>query len=171
MDKLSKLKQQLRQVSRTGVESSKSFLIGGKVTAVDVDSCSVDVNGFVVEDVKLKAVGNGTNTFLVIPKIGSDVMMISIDGTLDSLWVLKIDELSMLTIYQDGIKIEIDIESGKVGIKNNSVSLYGLFDQLATLLNGFTLNHPQGPTTGLMPPTQTAVQQFETAFNQLLKDI
>lgn len=167
MEKIKKLKAQLKDA----VNAKPLYPIYGVVKSVSGDTCTVQVGDLELTDVRLKATADGAETLLLIPAVNSRVMMLSSDGSIDNLTIVKIDKVAQVKFSNNGLVLDFDSQSGKLGIKNNSVSLYGLFDQLATLLNGFTLNHPQGPTTGLMPPTQTAVQQFETAFNQLLKDI
>src|SRR5690606_30075826 len=116
-------------------------------------------------EVRLKStVSEGVTYLLQIPAVGSNVTLLSSDGTLKNLFVILFDDVEKFQFSHGGLKIDFDGTDGKVSIKNNSVSLYGLFNQLTNLLNGFTLNHPQGPTTGLMPPTMAAVQQFGISF-------
>lgn len=167
MDKIKKLREQLKGV----VNAQPIYPVYGIVKAISGDTCTVQVGDLELTDVRLKATADGSENLLLIPAENSNVMMLSSDGSIDNLTIVKMDKVARIKFSQNGLVLDFDSETGKLGVKNNSVSLYGLFDQLTTLLNGFTLNHPQGPTTGLMPPTQAAVQNFQTSFNQLLKNI
>jgi hypothetical protein len=168
MDKISELKRRLKLT----VGSDPNLPIQAKIVSAEGETCTVELaDGFQLSDVRLKAtVSDGENYLILTPAEGSDVTLLSSDGTLKNLFVVLADDIEKFRFSHGGLKIEFDGTDGKVSIKNDSVSLYGLFDQLTNLLNGFTLNHPQGPTTGLMPPTMAAVQQFGISFKQLLKD-
>jgi len=168
MDKVSELKRRLK----LAVGSDPNLPIQAKIVSVEGETCTVELaSGFQISEVRLKStVSEGETYLLQIPKVGSDVTLLSSDGTMGTLFVILFDEVEKFQFSHGGLKINFDGTDGKVSVKNNSVSLYGLFDQLTTLLNGFTLNHPQGPTIGLMPPTMAAVQQLGISFKQLLKD-
>lgn len=167
MNKLKQLKYQLRKV----VSANPVYPVMGVVKSIQGDTCTVEVGGLELSGVRLKATADGSQNFVLIPAINSNVMMISLDGSIDNLTIVKMDKVAKILFEENGLKLDFDSETGKLGLKNNSTSLHQLFSDLTNLLNGFTLNHPQGPTTGLMPSTMAAVQQFQTSFNQLLKNI
>ena len=141
------------------------------VTAVTGETCTVKFGVLELEDVRLKATVNGATDYLLLePAIGSKVLVASLTGTdLAELAVVQVDAVARFRYVQKGLEIDIDSGDGKVSVKNAGVSLLDIFDSLKTLLNGFKVNTPAGPSAGLLPDTTAAIVQFETKFKQLLK--
>lgn len=79
------------------------MLLLAKVVSVNGDTCSVDVDGLVLTDVRLRAVVNGENSKLLItPKVGSHVLLADQSGNMSQLAVIGYSEIE---------KIEVDTES------------------------------------------------------------
>ncbi len=141
-----------------------------QVKAITGQSCTVVYGDLELTEVRLQATINGnTNTVLVIPKIGSSVLVGSLTGDLKELVVLKVDELQKIQVLQDGVTIEFDFTTGKLEVSNSGVSLKGLFQQLVDLLKAFKVFTPTGPSGTALPTTVTMINQFETDFKKLLK--
>lgn len=164
-DKIAKLKQQLRDL----VAANPNLPIDGIVKSVSDDVCSVEIDGFLLSDIRLKASADGTDNLLIIPKIGSRVLMLSSDGTIDNLTVLKCDAASKIIFNENGLQVEIDSEAGKVKIENEETSLKALFEQLTDILKTLKVFTPVGPSGNPLPDSIVKIEQFENDFKTILK--
>lgn len=169
MNKIAEIKKKLKEV----VSANPNYPIIGKVTAVDGESCSVVlVGGLELSDVKLSAtVRESADYLLLVPAIGSDVLMLSGDGTLSNLYVIKVDQIAKFKFSQNGLKVNFDSIDKKVNIENESGSLKDLFSDLANILTNLkvaviTEGAPSGTIT---PDVEVLVTNFSTAVNSLLK--
>lgn len=145
-------------------------LLNAEVKEITGESCTVVVDGLELTEVRLKATINGdSDGLLLIPKVGSMVLLGSLTGDLKDLAVLSIDQMEQLQYKQSGLSVVIDSTDKKVSIENDSTSLKALFQGLADLLKQFKVTTPSGPSTALLPDTMQAVIQFETDFKKLLK--
>lgn len=166
MDKYAKLVEVLRRATKTDTMP----LINAVVQSVAGDTCTVLWGELELTDVRLKAtIGGGTDSLLIVPKAGSNVLLGSLTGDLKDLAVLRVDEMESLSYQQGGLTVEIDSTDGKLKAANGSTSLKDIFQELADLLKSFALSTPAGPTSGILPPTAQAITQFETDFKTLLK--
>ena len=164
-DKIAKLKQQLRDL----VAANPNLPIDGIVKSVSGDVCSVEVDGFLLSDIRLKASADGTDNLLIIPKIGSRVLMLSSDGTIDNLTVIKCDAASKIIFNENGLQVEIDSEAGKVKVQNEETSLKALFVQLTDILKTLKVFTPVGPSGNPLPDSIVKIEQFENDFKAILK--
>lgn len=165
-DKIAQLKSNLRTI--IGADPGRP--IAGMVTKVAGDTCTVMLQeGFEVSDVRLKATADGSDNFLIIPKIGTSVMMLSGDGTMDTLAVIKCDVAEKIFYNENGLLVEIDSKTGKVKLENNQTSVRTLFQQLTDLLRGLKVFTPAGPSGTLLPDSVMKLNQFENDFKSILK--
>ena len=166
-DNLSKIKTALVKA----VNANPNLPITGIVESVADDYCSVILmSGLKLTDVKLKATVKYEDNYLLLqPKVGSTVVLMSLSGSLENLAVIKYDEVEKIAYKQNGLEVIIDSTDKKVSIKNTSVSLVDILDDLATLLKQFKVATPSGPSTNVLPDTIARITEFETAFNSLLK--
>jgi hypothetical protein len=145
-------------------------LINAEVTEVTGESCTVKYGELELTEVRLKATINGNgDKLLMLPKVGSMVLIGSLTGDLKSLAVLRVNELEKLEYEQNGLKIGVDSTDGKLSIQNNSINLKDVFQGLTDLLKQFKVTTPSGPSTAILPDTMQAVMKFETDFKNLLK--
>lgn len=165
MDKVAELKKRLRAI----MPPSPVITLDGEVTEVENDTCSVMVGDMELVDIRLKATSNGKNSILTIPKVGSHVLMISTDGSIDNLTIVKCDEVSKFIYNENGLFIEIDSETGKIEIKNKAVSLKDLFQKSADIKKNIKVSTPMGPSGTPLPDVLLMIQDFETSFKSLLK--
>lgn len=167
MDKTAEIKKKLQET--VGVKPN--FPFHGTVTQVTGETCKVKLaSGMVISDVRLKATVNGSNDFVMFtPTVGSDVLLLSGDGTLNNVSVIKIDKVSKFAYKQGNIEIVADSEDNKVLVKNDNTNLYELFDKLTTILKEFKVFTPVGPSGTALPPVVVKINEFETKFKQLLK--
>lgn len=166
MDKYKKLIAALQNIAPVPMVP----LLPVQVKAITGESCTVEFGDLELTDVRLKATINGAdNSLLLLPKVGSTVLVGSLTGDLKDLAVLKIDELQKINYVQDGLQLTVDATDNKVSVSNEQVSLYSLMQQLVDLLKAFKVYTPAGPSGTALPDTLAAILQFEVSFKQLLK--
>lgn len=168
-DKIAEIKKKLQEV----VGANPNYPIVATVTKVDGETCSIKlVSGLELSDVKLSATVSESEDYLLFePKIGTDVLVLSGDGTLSNLYVIKVDQIAKFKFSQNGLKVEFDSTDKKVKIENGSVSLKDLFTDLANIIINLKVNvlAPNAPSSTITPDVIAMVNQFSTAVNSLLK--
>lgn len=169
MDKIAEIKKRLKEV----VDANPNYPIVGTVKAVDGETCSVKlVSGLVLSDVKINASVTGSADYLILePAINSDVLMLSGDGTLSNLYLIKVDQIGKFKFSQSGMKVEFDSIDKKIKIENGTVSLKDLFADLSTILNNLKVGVVAvgAPSGTITPDVVTLVSNFSTKVNALLK--
>ncbi|HCM34131.1 hypothetical protein [Chryseobacterium sp.] len=166
MDKYKQLGKNIKDI----VSADPNLPIDGVVVSIEGDTCTVQLSdGFKVSDVRLKATTDGNDHLLIVPKIGSTVLMISTDTTIDNLTVIKCDQAEKITFNENGLTVKIDSTDGKVQIKNEETSLFDIMQDLATLLKQIKVYTPSGPSGIPLPDSMTAINEFETKFKMILK--
>lgn len=169
MEKIAEIKKKLKEV----VGAYPNYPIVGTVLSIQGESCTVQlVNGLVLTDVKINAtVTDGEDYLLLVPAFNSEVLMLSGDGTLSNLYIIKVNEVAQFKFSQSGMKVEFDGLDKKIKIENGTVNLKDLFTDLATILNSLkvgvvALGAPSGTIT---PDVVALVSDFSTKVNLLLK--
>lgn len=80
MGKLQDIKEAIRQISGAGRGGNGLFLVG-EVKSVEGESCTVDVAGLELDEVRLTAVNDGAGgKLLLTPKVGSPVLLADMSG-------------------------------------------------------------------------------------------
>lgn len=144
--------------------------ITAEVTAVDGQTCSVQIAGMELSGVRLKAAATDQSDYLLVtPKIGSVVICLSRTGDLSDLMVIQTDQAQKIEYFQNGLSVIIDSTDARVSIRNDTVSLIDLFSDLTSLLKQLQVTTPSGISGTPLPPTIAALNAFETRFKQLLK--
>lgn len=92
MDKYVKLRESLRNICGNRQEG-QALLFQARVVSVEADSCTVDLGGLELSDVRLKAVADGEtkDVLLVVPAPGSRVLVGSLTGDYRDLAVLSVE--------------------------------------------------------------------------------
>lgn len=169
MSKAAEAKKLLQQI----LNFNPNFPITGVVTEITGTTCSVKLaGGLVVTDVRINAtVSDELDSLTLEPAIDSDVLMLSGDGTLRNLYIIKVDKVANFIYCQDGLKIEFDSITKKVKIENGTVNLKDLFASVANIIKALKVGViTEGAPSGVpVADTLTAVADFETQFNNLLK--
>lgn len=169
MDKVAEIKKRLQQV----VNANPNYPIVGTVTDLDGETCSVKlVSGLILSDVKINASVTGSADYLILePAINSDVLMLSGDGTLSNLYLIKVDQIGKFKFSQSGMKIEFDSVDKKIKIENGTVNLKDLFTDLATILESLKVGVVAvgAPSGTITPDVLALVSNFSTKINTLLK--
>ena len=79
MSKASDIRGAIRAIAYGG--SGKQVHLVGKVKSVEGESCTVDIAGLEIDEVRLTAVNDGGEGKLVVtPKVGSYVLMVDLSG-------------------------------------------------------------------------------------------
>lgn len=166
MDKHKELKRLMKEI----IGASSNVPIDGVVKSVTNDTCTVELaDGLVISDIRLKTTADNTDNLLIIPKIGSRVLMLSSDGTIDNMTVIKVDQASKIIFNENGLIVEIDSEESKVQIKNGETSLKDLFQRSANIKKNMKVSTPMGPSGTPLPDVLQMITTFETKFKSLLK--
>ncbi len=167
MDRKVELKRRLRDL----VNAQPNHPLHGTVTAVNGDTCSVLIGGLELTDIRLKSTTGGDNRLLVTPKIGTDVTLLSSDGTIDNLTVIAVDRIAKLELKEADFRLEIDCETKKLGFGNSETNIYKLLDDLQKLLKQLKVYTPAGPSGTPLPDSIARIEQFESDFKKILKQI
>lgn len=168
MSVYSEIRKKLQEI--TGVDLTTP--IQCEVVSVEGISCTVKIaGGLELSDVRLRAtLATGDNQLLIIPKKGTKALILSVDGTLNDLTLIKCDEVEKIEYKQEDLEVVIDSVSKKVMIKNNQASLKGLFSTVHDFITNIKLSTPSGPTASVIYPDPVQLNDFQTAFNNLLND-
>ncbi|WP_395049396.1 hypothetical protein [Flavobacterium sp.] len=151
-----------------------NFPITATVVSIQNDTCTVKLqSSLVLSDVRLKAtITEETDSFLIIPKVGSDVIVFSQTGELSGLMVIKVNSVEKIQYKKGAFECEIDGTTEKVLVKNATANLGDLIADLIGAIKAmsFTVTTPDtinGSTTALVNLAQFSA--IEMQFKQLLK--
>ncbi len=170
MDKYVQLKTNIRAIVASNPALNNFKPITCIIKSIENDTCTVEISkDFNVSSVKLKSTASNEDNFLIIPKVGSMVTVLSLDGTIDNLYVIKIDVAEKIIFHENGLTVEIDSTDGKIKVKNQNSSLFDLMQDLVNLLKGLKVYTNTGPSGNPLPDTIIALEKFDTDFKQLLK--
>ncbi len=164
--KLSDIKNSLREMMGVGFTAP----ISCEVVSVEDNSCTIKIaGGMELPDVRLMAtINNDTDVLLITPKVGTKALVWSVTGDLNDLVLLKCDQIDNVRYKQGDLEFELDSQSKKVTIKNNTTSLGQLMQDLHDIITNLKVTTPAGPSTGVLPDTTASLLQFKTDFKQLL---
>ena len=172
MNKLVQLREALKNIA--GNTFNSVFFIA-KVISIEGDTCTLqsenpDGSFLDIPGIRLKpTLNNGNNKLLLTPKVNTYVLAGSLSGDWRDVCVLTVDELQKIEIKSDNLIFELDVETGKLKIENNNISVKDIFQKLTDLLKTFKVHTAVGASGMPLPDTQAALNNFETAFKQLLK--
>jgi hypothetical protein len=120
MDIYGQIKGKIKMISG----EQKSIVFTAQVKKVDVDTCTVDLDGLLVSDVRLRAViNNESDHILIVPKINSYVLIADLSGgDFRQLAVIAYAEIESVSIKIGETTLDIDGE----GVVFNEGKLNGL---------------------------------------------
>lgn len=135
--------KELSNLLNVATKRREITILQGIVKNVSGATCSVDIGGVVVSDVRLRAsIEQNDNEFLITPQIGSAVILASLDKDYNHLVVVAIDRAE-----------QIVINGGKLGGLIKIEELTKKLNELINAFNNHTHTAPSGATT---PPLKTA---------------
>lgn len=168
MDKPTKIKRALLEA--LGV--NPNLAITAEVVSVENNTCTVKlVSDLVLTDVRLCAtVNENQDSFVIMPKIGSEVVLMSQTGTLAGLMVIKVDTVESIIYKNAGFEFKVDGATKKVTLKNQSENLGQLVGELIDTISNSVIDTPNGPGA-INAVTKTALNQIKTRFNSILNTV
>lgn len=138
-----------------------------KVKAVDWEAKTMTATG-VADDLDYLDVNLGLGVVHIKPKKDSLCLLGKIENQDAATYLIDVKEVEEVSVeLEGGIRIRMNSEGYK--IEKGSMSLRKVFDRLHTLIEGLKVNTPSGPSAGLLPDTVLALNQFKTAFEDILK--
>lgn len=141
MDSYRELAERLK-----GFIPQNTHICQGIVSKVDGITCTVEIGGLSVPGVRLRATEMETDdALLVVPKIGSAVIVGSLTGNLDELVVLVVDRAESVTF-----------NGGKLG---GMVNVAGLTKKINTLIDALN-THTHPTPNGLSSPPASQFVKF-----------
>lgn len=172
MDKLSKLKNALKEI----VGANPNLPIKATVKSVESDHCTITLkSGLDLTNVKLKATIDGDNYLLIIPKVGSKVVALSLSGELDNLSVIKVDEVERIELIIGDTNFKIDnqgyeINQGSENLKTVFNDYIGQFGNLCDELNKVVVSIGITPNVAMITQIkQEVTQNIKQRLNTILK--
>jgi len=116
MDIYGKIAQKVKEIaSKNGLGTS---IFPAKVTAVSGNTCTVDIGGLAIADVRLKAVvDNNTNQVIILPKKDSHVLVADLSGG-------NYRQLAVIS-YSEVEKVSIKISETTISVDKNGIVLNG----------------------------------------------
>ena len=168
MDKATKIKRALLEA--LGV--NPNLAITAEVVSIQNNTCTVKlVSDLVLTDVRLCAtVNEGQDSFVIVPKIGSEVVLMSQTGTLAGLMVIKVDAIESVLYKNGAFEFKVDGTTQKVTLKNASVNFGELIENLIDTVSNSVIDTPNGPGA-INAVTKTALNQIKTQFNSILNTV
>ena len=149
MDKYRRISELMK-----GFQPSGQVFFPATVEKVDGNTCTVNIDGFSISDVRLKATTTKTdNQVLLTPKVGSSVLVGSFSGDYNNLFVLMADEVDTVEITCNGQSV----------MKNIS-------DLISALSGTLQLSTSVGSASGTFDPATIAkLSIIEDSFKQIFK--
>lgn len=165
MDTAAEIKQAL--VKALGV--TPNLAITATVVSIENDTCTVKLlSELVLSDVRLKAtISDDQDYFLIVPKIGSEVILMSQTGALSGLIVLKVDALEKIIYKKGSFEFVVDGTEGKVKLKKGGANFGNLVSDLIKEISDAIILTPAGPGQ-IATSTKTKLTALDTKFKTIL---
>ena len=172
---MSDIKDAINNLVRTNDEV---YSIIAKVDNVDEDKrvCDVSpVNGDAkIYDVRLQALISSKDALIVIPKVGSNVIVSFLNK--EEAFVAMCSEVDSIKGKIEGI--EMDIDKDGIEVKSNTANYTDSFNDVVdvlgdviSILNTFKLATPSGPTITVMPEIIAKLQKQKAKLKKAQKEL
>lgn len=165
MDRSAQIKQAL--IEALGI--NPNLAITAEVVSIQNTTCTVKlISELVLTDVRLCAtINESEDLYVMVPKVGSEVILISQTGKLSGLMVVKVDAVESISYKKGGFEFIVDGSTGKVTLKNESVNFGQLLSSLITEIQNAIILTPSGPGK-IGPTTKAKLIALDTKFKTLL---
>jgi hypothetical protein len=165
MDTAAEIKQAL--VKALGI--TPNLAITATVVSVENDTCTVKLlSELVLSDVRLKAtISDDEDSFLIVPKVNSKVVLMSQTGALSGLMVLKVDAVESIRYKKGNFEFVVDGTTGKVTLKKSGANFGALVSDLIKEISNAIILTPAGPGQ-IAASTKTKLTALDTKFKTLL---
>jgi hypothetical protein len=139
------------------------------IVSIQGTTCTIKLlDELQLSDVRLTAtISDSEDSLLIVPKIGSEVIVMSQTGTLTSLMVLKVNEVDAVHYKNTDFEVKIDSVTKKVTVKNGQANLGALVNMLIDAIGAAVIVTPNGPGS-IDPATVTILNNIKTQFNLIL---
>ena len=166
MEQAERLRQELRKLLK-GDFSAKA----ATVFSVDRSDQSIDVRpadgGADILNVRLQAALDQQELGVIIfPKVGSEVVVMAINDNWNSAFVVATTEIDQVMVTIE--KVQMSLTKEGLLLKRENETLRGLVGDLIGVIGALTWRTNYGPTIGLVPTSQQALNNLKTRFESLL---
>jgi hypothetical protein len=146
--------------------------ITAEVVSVEDNTCTVKlVSELVLSDVRLCAtISEDADSFVLVPKVGSEVVLISQTGKLSGLMVIKVDAIETIKYKKGTFEFIIDGTTGKVTLKKQGANFGVLINELIDAISTAQIITPTGPGS-INPTTVAQLTQIKAKFNLILNTV
>lgn len=160
---------EIKQALIKALGITPNLAITATVLSVENDTCTIELTSKLkLSDVRLKAtISEDQDSFLIVPKIGSQVIVMSQTGALSGLMVIKMDAVEKIVYKKGDFEFVVDGTTGKVTLKKGIANFGALMESLIDTVSNAVLVTPNGPGS-IDPATQTRLLQIKTAFKTIL---
>jgi len=118
MDKIAKVAEHFKSMNKPKGEVF-SYAVVKEITG---DTCTVTVGDLELTDVRLKATDDGAeDKLLVIPTVGSKVVLVANPGTMNDMMVVKCDDPEIISYKHGDLQLTIDTE--KINYTNGNLQI------------------------------------------------
>lgn len=165
MDTAAEIKKSLMQV--LGI--TPNLPMTATVVSIQGTTCTIKLlDELELSDVRLTAtISESENGLLIVPKVDSEVIVMSQTGTLSSLMVLKVNEVDAVKYKNEDFEVNIDPVTKKVTVKNDQVNLGALIGSLIDAIGSAVIVTPNGPGS-INPSTVSILNNIKSQFNLIL---
>jgi len=167
MDTPAKIKKALQEV--LGI--NPNLAITATVVSVEQETCTIKLlSELVISDVRLKATITGSDDgLMIIPRIGSEVIVMSQTGKLSGLMVIKVDSIDTIKYKNGDFEFTVDGTTKKVTIKNAGASVGNLIGLFIDQVSNAVIDTPNGPGS-INAATKAQLTNIKTQFKSILND-
>lgn len=139
------------------------------IVSIQGTTCTIKLlDELQLSDVRLTAtISESEDGLLIVPKVGSEVIVMSQTGTLSSLMVLKVNEVDAVKYKNADFEVMLDPVTKKVTVKNGKVNLGLLVNNLIDAIGAAVIITPNGPGS-INPSTVSILNNIKGQFNMIL---
>ena len=165
---MSKLNDDIKQeLSKFAEERGPSAIINATVVFVDETNSSLTVkldSGLELDDVRLRSVIKAGNKVVLLPAVGSNILIGRIEGG-DDYVVIAVEEIDKIIHIIGTVKIEIDLNG--ILIQKGTETLKKILDDLLAQIKLIIVPTNVGPSGN--PLNAAAFDIIKTRVDNLLK--
>lgn len=161
---------QIKKALIEALGANPNLPITAEVISVQGNTCTVKlVSELELSDVRLCAtISEDADSFIVQPKIGSEVVLISQTGLLSGLMVIKVDSVEKISYKKGDFEFLVDGTTGKVTLKKSGANFGTLINDLIGAMSGLQIINSDGTTGVLQPAVIAQLEIIKTKFNLIL---
>ncbi len=151
-----------------GVNPQVMTIMQGKMGNVDGNTCTVIVDDIEISDVRLRAsTTDNENEMLIVPKLGTTVIVGSLTGNLDELVILSYDEIETISINGGALGGLVKINE----LKTQLVKVTARIDGIISAINAGVVTAGDGGSA-LLTKIKAGLAQItnKESFNNIEDD-